>query len=215
MREAIASRIEYERRITMGKVVTGITMSLDGFIAGMSEAGTDDVSQLFQWYFSGDVEVPIQDGNMSLKVSPTSAKLLQDSISKTGAMVAGKRMFDIAQAWAGHPPFAPCFVLTHNPPQEWIKEGSPFTFVTDGIESAIAQAKAAAGDKQVAVATATTTQQALKAGLLDEIHVDVAPILLGDGVRLFEHLGAEPRHLEIVQVVDAPGVTHLTYRVVR
>ena len=195
----------------MGKVVTGITMSLDGFIAGPN----DDVSELFRWYFSGDTEIPIQDGRMSLKVSPESADVLQGAISRTGAMVAGRRMFDIAHAWAGHPPFAPCFVVTHHPPEEWIKEGSPFTFVTDGIESAIAQAKAAAGDKDVAVATATTTQQALKAGLLDEISIGLAPLLLGDGVRLFEHLGIEPVDLEIVQVVPAPGVTHLTYRVVK
>lgn len=195
----------------MGKVVTGITMSLDGFIAGPN----DDVSHLFRWYFSGDREIPIQDGNMSLRVTPESAEVLEDAFKQTGAMVAGRRMFDLSQAWAGHPPFAPAFILTHNPPQEWIKEGSPFTFVTDGIESAIAQAKAAAGDKNVAVATATTTQQALKAGLLDEISVGLVPLLLGDGVRLFEHLGAEPKDLEIVQVVEAPGVTHLTYRVVK
>jgi dihydrofolate reductase len=195
----------------VGKVVTGITMSLDGFIAGPN----DDVSHLFRWYFSGDTEVPIQDGRMSLKVSPESAEVLKDAFSKGGAMVAGRRMFDIAQAWAGHPPIAPAFILTHNPPQEWIKEGSPFTFVTDGIESAIAQAKAAAGDKNVAVSTATTTQQALKAGLLDEIYIGLVPLLLGDGIRLFDHLGTEPRDLEIAQVVEAPGVTHLTYRVVK
>jgi dihydrofolate reductase len=186
-------------------------MSLDGFIAGPN----DDVSHLFRWYFSGEREIPIQDGNMSLRVTPESAEVLEDAFKQTGAMVAGRRMFDLSQAWAGHPPFAPAFILTHNPPQEWIKEGSPFTFVTDGIESAIAQAKAAAGDKNVAVATATTTQQALKAGLLDEISIGLVPLLLGDGVRLFEHLGVEPRDLEIVQVVEAPGVTHLTYRVVK
>jgi dihydrofolate reductase len=195
----------------MGKVVTGITMSLDGFIAGPH----DDVSHLFKWYFSGEKEIPIQDGRMSLKVSPESAEVLESAFEKTGAMVAGRRMFDIAHAWAGHPPFAPCFIVTHHPPQEWIKEGSPFTFVTDGIESAITQAKAAAGDKNVAVATATTTQQAIKAGLLDEISIGLAPLLLGQGTRLFDYLGIEPLDLEIVQVVDAPNVTHLTYRVVK
>jgi dihydrofolate reductase len=200
-----------ERRITMGKVVTGIAMSLDGFIAGPN----DEVSQLFKWYFGGDVEIPIQDGTMSLRVSPKSAEVLEGAFRSTGAMVAGRRMFDISHGWGGHPPFAPCFILTHHPPQEWIKEGSPFTFVTDGIESAIAQAKAAAGDKDVAVATATTTQQALKAGLLDEISIGLSPLLLGEGVRLFEHLGIEPVELEIVQVVEAPGVTHLRYRVVK
>jgi dihydrofolate reductase len=195
----------------MGKVITAITMSLDGFIA----LPDDEVGPLFKWYFSGSTEIPVQDGRMVLKVAPESAALLQEAISTTGAMVAGRRMFDVAHAWAGHPPFAPCFIVTHTPPQEWVKEGSPFTFVTDGVESAIRQAKQAAGDKNVAVATATITQQCLKTGLLDEIHIDLAPVLLGVGIRLFDNLGPEPIELESTQVLAAPGVTHLTYRVVR
>jgi dihydrofolate reductase len=184
----------------MGKVITSITMSLDGFIAKPN----DDVGELFKWYFSGETDIPIQDGRMTLKVSPRSAELLQDAIKATGAMVAGRRMFDVAHAWAGHPPFTPCFIVTHNPPQEWIKEGSPFTFVTDGVERAIEQAKAAAGEKNVAVATASITQQCLKAGLLDEINIDLAPVLLGDGIRLFDHLGSEPFMLEGTKVIEAP-----------
>ena len=136
-------------------------------------------------------------------------------MNTTGAMVAGRHMFDVAQAWGGTPPFAPCFIVTHHPPQEWIKEGSPFTFVTDGVESAIRQAKKAAGNKNVAVATATITQQALKLGLLDEIHIDLVPVLLGSGTRLFEHLGTEPIELESTQVIKASGVTHLTYLVIK
>ena len=195
----------------MGKVTLGISMSLDGFIAGPN----DDVQQLFKWYFAGDKEIPVQGGRMTLKISQESANLLEESINTTGAMVAGRRMFDVARAWGGIPPFAPCFIVTHNPPQEWIKPGSPFTFVTDGIESAIRQAKQAAGNKDVAVATATTTQQCLKAGLLDEIHIDLVPVLLGSGVRLFEHLGIEPIELKIAQVIPAAGVTHLAYRVIK
>jgi dihydrofolate reductase len=195
----------------MGKVITNISMSLDGFIAGPQ----DDVQQLFKWYFAGTEAFAVQGGRMTLKVSPESAKLLAKSIETTGAMVAGRRMFDLAGAWGGNPPFAPCFVLTHNVAQEWVKEGSPFTFVTDGIESAVAQAKAAAGDKNVAIATATTTQQCLKAGLLDEIHIDLVPVLLGDGVRLFEHLGSTAIELEQIRVIEAPGVTHLGLRVVK
>jgi len=125
-------------------------------------------------------------------------------------------MFDIANAWGGNPPGGgPCFIVTHNPPQEWVYEGSPFTFVTDGVESAIRQAKKAAGDKDVTLSTATMTQQALKAGLLDEIHIDLAHVLLGDGVRLFDHLGIEPIELERKQVIEGTGVTHLTFRVVK
>lgn len=195
----------------MGKVITGITMSLDGFIAGPD----DEVQHLFKWYFSGDTEVRLGDMEPVLKVSPESAEVIKDAISTTGAMVAGRRMFDVAHAWAGNPPVAPCFIVTHNAPQEWVREGSPFTFVTDGVESAIRQAKEAAGDKNVAVSTASITQQAIKAGLLDAIQVDVAPVLLGGGTRLFDHLGAEPIELEYTSVIEAPGVTHLTFRVVK
>ena len=195
----------------MGKVVTNITMSLDGFIAGPE----DDIQYMFKWYFSGTTDVPMQDGQMVLKVSPKSAELIQEAIRTTGAMVAGRRMFDVAHAWAGHPPIAPCFIVTHNVPGEWVKEGSPFTFVTDGVESAIKQAKAAAGDKNVAVATATITQQCLKAGLLDEINIDLAPVILGNGIRLFDNLGPEPLELESIRVIEAPGVTHLGFRVLK
>jgi dihydrofolate reductase len=193
----------------VGQVITNVSMSLDGFIAGPQ----DDVQQLFKWYFAGTEAFEVQGGRMTLKVSPESARLLAESIATTGAMIAGRRMFDLAQSWGGNPPFAPCFIVTHNAAQEWVREGSPFTFVTDGIESAVAQAKAAAGDKNVAVATATTTQQCIKAGLLDEIHIDLVPVLLGDGVRLFEHLGSSAVELEQIQVVEASGVTHLGCRV--
>ena len=195
----------------MGKVITGISMSLDGFIAGPG----DDVQHLFTWYFSSDTDIPVQGGRMVLKVSPQSAEVFAEAMRTTGAMVAGRRMFDVARAWDGTPPFASCFILTRTVPQEWVKEGSPFTFVTDGIESAIRQAKQAAGDKNVAVATASTTQQCLKAGLLDEIHIDLVPVLLGAGIRLFEHLGTAPIQLESNGVIDAPGVAHLRYRVVK
>lgn len=195
----------------MGKVMLSISMSLDGFIAGPN----DDVQHLFKWYFAGDVEFPVQGGRMTLKVSQKSGELLEETMQNTGAMVAGRRMFDIAGAWGGTPPFTPCFIVTHNPPQEWMKEDSPFVFVTDGVESAIRQAKVAAGDKNVAVATPSIMQQCLKAGLLDEIHIDLVPVLLGSGVRLFEHLGIEPVQLEAIRVIEAPGVTHLGFRVIK
>jgi dihydrofolate reductase len=113
------------------------------------------------------------------------------------------------------PSGVPAFVVTHTVPQEWVYEGFPFTFVTDGVESAVEQARAVAGDKDVAVGSASIAQQCIRAGLLDEIHVDLVPVLLGDGVRLFDHLGPGPIELERARVVEAPGVTHLTFRVVR
>ncbi len=198
----------------MGKVVLGITMSLDGFVAGPN----DDVTHLFKWYFSGPVEIPVQEGRMSLKVSEKSARLLNEAIQSAGAMVTGRRNFDLAGAWGGRPPFAPCFVLTHRVPLEWEKEGSPFVFVRDGIESAIVQARAAAGDKNVVLATPSVTQQCLQAGLLDEIHIDLVPVLLGDGVRLFDHLATlagSPVALEPIRVVEEPEVIHLDFRVIK
>lgn len=202
----------------MGKVTFNMTMSLDGFVAGPNdgpENGLGDGGEaLFNWYFSGDTEVPISDGQMTLKVSAQSATLLNEAFARYGAGVWGKRTFEIAHAWGGHPPGSPAFIVTHHVPQEWVYEGSPFRFVTDGVESAIRQAQAAAGEKDVVIATASILQQALGAGLVDEIHVDVAPLLLGRGVRLFNNIGT-PVQLELQRVVEAPGVTHLAYRVVK
>jgi dihydrofolate reductase len=131
-------------------------------------------------------------------------------------MVAGRRMFDIANAWGGHPPGGgPCFIVTHHPPPEWVKPGSPFTFVTDGVESAVAQARKAAGDKGVSISSASIAQQCIKASLLDELLLDLAPVLLGGGVRLFDHLGITPVDLEPLAVVQGRGVTHLKYRIVK
>jgi dihydrofolate reductase len=202
----------------MQKVVFNMTMSLDGFVAGPNDGpdnGLGDGGEaLFNWYSSGDTEIPISDGNMVLKVSAQSAEVLKEAMASYGAGVWGRRTFDIAHAWGGHPPGQPCFIVTHHVPPGWDKPGSPFTFVTDGVESAIRQARLAAGDKDVMVATASILQQCLNAGLMDEIHVDVAPLLLGGGVRLFANL-ARPIALESIRVVEAPGVTHLAFRVVK
>ena len=126
----------------MGKVFFYMTVSVDGFVAGPA----DEVDRLFRWYFSGDTEIPIP-GSPTLKVSKESAEILLDASRTGGAMVTGRRNFDIAQAWGGNPPTSPCFVLTHSVPDDWAHEGSPFVFVTDGIESAIGQAKEAAGER--------------------------------------------------------------------
>lgn len=204
----------------MGKVVFNISMSLDGFVAGPNDNPKnplgDGGERLFKWYFSGDTPFTLPGDVPAFKVSRASAKLLEETTKTIGAMVAGRRMFDIAGAWNGHPPGeGPCFIVTHSAPQEWLKEGSPFTFVTDGVESAIRQAKVAAGNKNVAVSSANIAQQCIKAGLLDEIHIDLVPVLLSGGVRLFEHLGNQPIDLETIHVIDATGVTHLGFRVVK
>ena len=203
----------------MGKVTFNMTVSLDGFVAGPNDSpenGLGDGGEgLFNWYFSGDTEVFMSEGVPPLKVSKQSAEIMKEAFSTIGAGVWGRRTFDIAHAWGGNPPGSPAFIVTHNVPQEWVKEGSPFIFVTDGVESAISQAKKAAGDKDVVICTASILQQALKAGLVDEIHMDLAPILIGDGVSLFDRLGIGPINLECIRVIQTKDVIHLGYRVVK
>lgn len=202
----------------MGKVIGNLSMSLDGFVAGPNDGRGNPLGDggeaLLAWYYAGDTALPLPGTDMVFTVSRSSAELLREQWDGIGAMVAGRRMFDIADAWHGDPPGGgPCFIVTHTAPRGWTGEGSPFTFVTDGVESAVAQARAVAGDKNVAVSSASIIQQCLRAGLMDEIHVDLAPVLLGGGVRLFENLGDGSIGLKIKRVVEAPGVTHLHFRV--
>jgi dihydrofolate reductase len=206
--------------MNMGKVSTGLSMSLDGFIAGPNDGPERPLGEggerLFEWYSSGDTDYKLPGTEMVFKVSPQSAELLREVHATMGAFVTGRRTFDITNGWGGRPPLGvPTFVVTHTVPQDWVYEGSPFTFVTDGVESAVEQARAVAEGKNVAVGAASIAQQCIRAGLLDEIHVDLVPVLLGGGVRLFEYLGPEPVELESMRVIGAPGVTHLTFRVVK
>jgi dihydrofolate reductase len=207
--------------MTMGKVTTSLTMSLDGFIAGPNDGPEHPLGEggmrLFDWYSSGDTEFVMPSGAFTSRVSAASAAMMRESYAAVGALISGRKTFDITDGWGGrHTVNAPVFVVTHEVPQEWIARypDAPFTFVTDGVESAVAQAKAVAGDKDVAVAAASLVQQCLKAGLLDEFQVDVVPFLLGGGVRLFEHFG-QPVELERIAVIEGDGVTHLRFRVVR
>lgn len=196
----------------MGNVMTGFTMSLDGFIAGPD----DDIRRLFKWFGSGDTSFPVPGTDMVFQISRASANLIGELWGSIGAMVTGRHDFDVSGAWGGQPPYGwPSFIVTHAPPQAWIMPGSPFTFVTDGVVSAIEQAKRVAGDKRVVVGGTTIVQQCLKAGLLDEIHIDLASMLLGDGKRLFDHLDIEPLALERLHVVEGVDVTHLGFRVVK
>ncbi|HEX8034428.1 MAG TPA: dihydrofolate reductase family protein, partial [Ktedonobacterales bacterium] len=120
----------------------------------------------------------------------------------------------VANGWGGnHPAGVPVFVVTHSVPDGWPRDDAPFTFVTEGVESAVAQAKAVAGDKITSVASANIAQQCLNAGLLDEIAVDLVPVLLGKGIRFFDHLTTAPVELEGPQVIEGTRVTHLRYRV--
>ena len=150
---------------------------------------------------------------MTFHVSQPRADHLHGLISELGAMLTGRRTFDKAEGWGGNHAWGPAFVLTHHVPDGWPRPGSTVHFVTDGIESAVHQAKTAAAGKSVGVHGADTIQQCLNAGLLDEIHVDLAAVFLGSGIRLFDHLAGAPIVLGNPTVISGVGVTHLRYPV--
>lgn len=196
----------------MTKVVAIMSMSLDGYVADAN----DGVSEVFDWYFSGDVEVPTASGSsgMTFRVSEPSADHLRGLVTEVGAMLTGRRTFEVADGWGGqHPWDIPAFVVTHDVPDGWPRAGSTVQFVTDGIESAVGRAKAAAEPNSVGVHGAQTIQQCLNAGLLDELHIDLAAVLLGSGVRLFDRVANTPFVLGNPTVVTGAGVTHLRYPV--
>ena len=195
----------------MGKITTGFSMSLDGYVAGPNE----DVSQVFKWMMTGntDVTVPMGEGEMELKMPEESAGMFE-GYKQNGALVSGRRLFELTQGWGGrHPLDVPIVVVTHRAAPEWVKQDWPVTFV-DNLEDALEKARALAGEKNVVVASTTLVQQCLRAGLLDEIHIDLTPFLLGAGVKLFGTLDA-PIELERREVINSTGVIHLTYRVMK
>ncbi len=196
----------------MGNVGIGFSMSLDGFVAGPN----DEVDRIFQWYFTGETDHTVKTGEQEFNMSASGAELIEEAGKATGALVTGRRTFDITHAWGGkHPMDVPVVVVTHRVPQEWLKEGSPFIFVTDGVEHAVAEARRIAGDKSVAVGAPSIAQQCLKAGLIDEIQIDLVPVLLGEGIRLFDHLGNPPIELETTSITPGTGVIHLNFRVLK
>jgi len=195
----------------MSKIVAIMSMSLDGYVADRN----DGVAEVFDWYMnSGDVEFQTGGSDpMTFKVSPPSAEHLRSLWAELGAVLTGRRTFEVAQGWGGNHAWGPAFVVTHDVPAGWPRPNSTVHFVTDGIESAVTQAKAAAGSKSVGVHGADTIQQLLNAGLLDEISVDIAAVFLGSGVRLFDNLVIAPAVLGNPTVIAGNGVTHLRYQV--
>jgi dihydrofolate reductase len=183
----------------MGKVLLDMAMSLDGFIAGPNN--TD--GGLYNWYFAP---------------APESASVIDELVKTIGAIIMGRHTYetgDEADGFADDPYTATRFVLTHHLPEKVAKGAETFIFVTDGIESALRQAQAAAGEKVVAIGGgADVAQQYLRAGLVDEIQIHLIPTLLGDGLRLFEHHNTATIPLERTRVIESVGVTHLKYRVV-
>ena len=194
----------------MSKLIAIMSMSLDGFVADAN----DGVDAVFRWYFSGDVEFHTGGGDpMRFKLSAPSAEHVRTLWSELGAVLTGRRTFDKAEGWGGNHHWGPAFVVTHSVPDGWPRPNSTVHFVTDGIESAVKQAKAAAGEKSVGVHGADTIQQLLNKGLLDELSTDVAAVFLGSGIRLFDHLADTPRSLGNPRSIQGTGVTHLRYPV--
>ena len=204
----------------MTKVVIDMTMSLDGFVAGPGDGkdhplGKSDGMRIFDWYFSGKENYRHKLFRPEPGANLDQVKLMYE---ESGAFIFGRRTYDITNGWGGAHPVdgAPVFILTHTPPRaDTVPKGpSKLTFVTDGIASAIRQARAVADGRDIKLGGASPCQQALKAGLCDEILIHLAPYLLSDGVRLLEHLGG-PVRLEKTSAADGPLATHIRYRVLK
>jgi dihydrofolate reductase len=211
----------------MGRFRFEISMSVDGYVAGPNQSEENPLGEggmdLHEWVVRLEAWRKVH-GREGGETSPSS-ELVGESTENVGAVVMGRNMFGGGPGpwgdgswkgwWGDEPPFhVPVFVLTHHRREPLEMEGgTTFHFVTDGIESALAEAKQAAGEQDVRLGGgAEAAQQYLAAGLLDELQLNVVPILLGAGARLFENVGSEPR-LEPVRVVATPEVTHVRYRV--
>jgi dihydrofolate reductase len=213
----------------MAKLRFQISMSLDGFIAGPNPSDKDPLGeggmQLHEWAFKL-AAWRIPHGREGGEIN-ASTPIVEEALQNIGATIMGRRMFGGGTGpwgespwegwWGEDPPFhTPVFVLTHHPREPLQKQGgTTFFFASDGIEAALEQAKQAAGGKDVGLGGgADVAQQYLAAGLLDELQLNVVPVLLGGGTRLFEDAPADTK-LEIVQAVQAPGVTHVKYQITR
>jgi dihydrofolate reductase len=211
----------------MGKVFVDVTTSLDGYVAGPDQTLEEPLGRggekLHEWLY-GLAAFRERHGESGGEETPDSA-LLEEAWGRTGAVVMGRRMFSGGSGpwesdpnadgwWGDDPPFrVPVFVLTSHPRETVVMEGgTTFSFVTDGLRAALEQARAAAGDKDVSIAGgANAIQQFLEAGLIDELQIHIAPLLLGGGIRLFD--GVPPIELKRTRVIDSPAATHLTFEI--
>jgi dihydrofolate reductase len=196
----------------MTQVVVNMTMSLDGFTAGRNVGVTSPLGEgaerIHDWIaHTGDTDSPNAD-----------EQAMQEMFATTGAFVMGRRTFDVGiDLWGDDGAFGmPCFVATHRARERLTKGPTTFTFVTDGLDQAVRQARTAAGGKNVCVmGGANIAQQCLRAGLVDQLRIQLAPILIGAGSRLFDHPELTRLDLERTGVVNGPIATHLAFRVVR
>lgn len=198
----------------MGRVVAQAIMSLDGYVAKQDNT----IGHLFDWLQNGEVEIPTPAGTFAVHLSAASAEHWRRWVSSVGALVCGRTLFEVTDGWQGrHDLDVPVVVVTHEVPTDWLDAHpeAPFTFVTDGVEAAVAQAQALAGDRVVAVTGGTIARQCLELGLLDEVAVDLAPVLLGEGSRPFFGTLSDEVLLGNPSVcVQGDGVTHLVFPVV-
>jgi dihydrofolate reductase len=200
----------------MGTVQAQAIMSLDGYVAKQDNT----IGRLFDWLQNGDVAIPTPAGDFTVHLSPASAEHWQRSVSSMGALVCGRTLFDVTQGWQGrHTLDVPIVVVTHRVPKDWIDAhpDAPFSFVTDGVEAAIARAQELAGDAVVAVTGGTIARQCLDLGLLDEVAIDLVPVVMGAGNRpFFGDLSSEDVMLGNPTVgIQGDRVTHLVFPVLR
>jgi dihydrofolate reductase len=198
----------------MTKITTGASVSLDGYISGPAESGFE---HLFAWYETGDVNIPTTGPDVPINVTEASAAHLREMIEATGCFVVGRHLFDMTNGWGGkHTLGIPYVVLTHSVPDGWERSTEWYEFCTGTLEDAIEAAERRAGGKNVGLNAGTIATQALAAGLLDEVDIDLVPVVLGGGTPYFGSLPEGPYVLEgPIKTVQGERVTHLRYRVTK
>ena len=199
----------------MGNVIAAAVMSLDGYIAKHDNT----IGRLFDWYVNGSVECPTASPDITFHISPKSIEHWRAWTSSLGALVCGRTLFDFTDGWNGrHTMDVPVVVVTHQVPTDWVRDhpGAPFTFVTDGVQSAVEHARAIAGDRTVAVTGGTIARQCLELGLLDEVAIDLVPVVMGEGRPFFGELDGDDVVLGDPTVcIQGEQVTHLVFPVQR
>lgn len=199
----------------MGKVMTGASVSVDGFIAGPGETGFE---HLFAWYEAGEIEFESTHPELRFSLTAPDHVYLMDYLDALGALVVGRRLFNLVDGWGGlHPLGRPVVVVTHHVPEAWAAAhpNAPFTFVTEGVAQAVEVARQLAGDRNIGVTAGSLATQCLELGLVDEVWLDLVPVVLGSGVRFFDPLSLEPVLLDGPLISEGTRVTHLRYAVRR
>lgn len=199
----------------MGRVVSSASTSLDGYVA----RADNTIGELFDWLGNGSVEIETASPGITMHLSPASAAHWREWTGSLGALVLGRTLFDITDGWGGrHTLDVPVVVVTHEVPSDWVDAhpGAPFTFVTDGVAAAVARAQELAGDRVVGVAAGTIAGQCLDLGLLDEVAIDLVPVVMGGGVPYFAGVAVADVLLDDpVTCIRGDRVTHLRFPVRR